>query len=124
MRVALLVGCGTALVLLAAAFWIWRVRRFQARHATFEAKPVEMPAPSETLIWIEADGRARELSDADKAYVDSVFSPFDGARPYVKAHYEQRDGWGRLTGYLERGKLPQGMTVHPARIDGPMRFST
>jgi hypothetical protein len=39
-----------------------------------------MPTPSEILVWINNDGSARELTGADKKYVDSDFSPFDGAR--------------------------------------------
>jgi hypothetical protein len=73
-----------------------------------------MPTPSDVLIWINADGSARELTDDEKKYVDTEFSPFDGARPHIKSHYEQRNGWGELSGYLQRKELPDGMPVHPA----------
>ena len=46
-----------------------------------------MPKPSELLVWINNDGSARELTDADKKHVDAEFSPFDGARPHVKSTY-------------------------------------
>ena len=55
-----------------------------------------MPKPSELLIWINDDGSARELSEADKKYVDTEFSPFDGARPYIKSTYQSRNGWAEL----------------------------
>ena len=73
-----------------------------------------MPKPSEALVWINADGSAREITDAEKKYVDTQFSPFDGARPYIKSHYEERNGWGELSGYLERNKVPEGTAINPA----------
>lgn len=39
-----------------------------------------MPKPSEALV--NDDGSARELTDAEREYVDTEFAPFDGARPY------------------------------------------
>jgi hypothetical protein len=75
-----------------------------------------MAKPSEVLVWINADGSARELTDAEKKYVDAEFSPFDGARPYIKSHYEQRNGWGKLSGYLQRTQLPKAMPINPAPL--------
>jgi hypothetical protein len=75
--------------------------------------------PSDVLIWINEDGSARELTEADKAYVDTNFSPFDGARPYVKAQYAQLNGWGRLNGYLSRTDLPEGVPIAPAPPERP-----
>jgi hypothetical protein len=71
------------------------------------------------LVWIDADGSARELTDAEKKYVDTKFSPFDGARPYVKSHYEQRNGWGELSGYLQRKEVPEPVPINPAPSDEP-----
>jgi hypothetical protein len=65
------------------------------------------------LVWIDVDGSARELTDADKKYVDTEFAPFDGARPYMKSYYEQRNGWGELSGYLERKEVPDGVPINP-----------
>lgn len=52
-----------------------------------------MPRPDEVLIWINDDGSASELGEADKKYVDTEFSPSDSARPYIKAGYHSRNGW-------------------------------
>jgi hypothetical protein len=79
-----------------------------------------MPKPSEVLIWINADGSARELSEAEKDYVDTDFSPFDGARPYIKSHYEQPNGWGELSGYLQRQQLPKDIPVQIAPQQSPL----
>src|SRR5215469_13960500 len=73
-----------------------------------------MSKPSEALVWINDDGSARELTDAEKKYVDTDFSPFDGARPSIKSHYEMRNGWGELHGFLLRRNVPQGVAIAPA----------
>jgi hypothetical protein len=48
--------------------------------SVMELTGVAMPKPSESLIWLEDAGSARELTEAEKRYVDTEFSPFDGAR--------------------------------------------
>lgn len=78
-----------------------------------------MPKPSEALVWIDDDGSARELTDAEKIYVDKDFSPFDGARPYIKPRYEQRNALGELRGFLQRQQLPAGTPVRPAPPASP-----
>ena len=83
-----------------------------------------MPKPSELLIRIEVDGSARELTDAEKAHVDTEFSPFDGARPYVKPRYEQRNGWGELSGFLLRKEVPDGIPIKAAPPPSPPQEKT
>jgi hypothetical protein len=78
-----------------------------------------MPKPSEVLVFIDDDGSARELTDAEKTYVDADFSPFDGARPYVKSRYGQRNALGELRGYLQRSLLPHGTSIKPAPSPSP-----
>ncbi len=78
-----------------------------------------MPKPSEVLVYINVDGSARELTEAEKKYVDSEFSPFDGARPYIKSHYSTRNGWGDLSGYLRRTEVPDGLPINPALPASP-----
>jgi hypothetical protein len=73
-----------------------------------------VPKPSEALVWINSDGTARELTEADKKYVDSEYSPFDGARPYIKSHYSQRTALGEIKGYLLRAEIPNGVPIYPA----------
>lgn len=76
--------------------------------------PTNEPKPSETLIYVEYDGTAYELTDEDKAYVDTEFQGADSGRPYIKDEYDERNGWGLLNGYLPRSELPEGMLVRPA----------
>ena len=78
-----------------------------------------MPKPSEVLVYIDADGSARELSEAEKNYVDAEFSPFDGARPYIKSRYWERTACSALRGYLHRQEVPIGIPIGPAPPVGP-----
>jgi len=118
MGIAATVGLGLALVLLALSFWVRRRRIRRAPPAT----PARQSAsrPSEALVWIDEDGGARELTESEKTYVDTTFSPFDGARPYVKSRYDERNGWGTLSGYLLRQQLPIDIQPSAAPVDGPV----
>jgi hypothetical protein len=125
-----IIGWGLTLVLIAVSFCVRRSRRLRARFSTRAANPVReatrvaMPDASARLIYIENDGSARELTDAEKRYVDTPFSPFDGARPYIKSSYHQRNGWGELRGFLDRRNLPGGIAIGSALVEPPPQPST
>lgn len=72
-----------------------------------------MPNAGGALVYVNEDGSVRELTEAEKKYVDTEFSPLDGARPYIKTRYEDRTAWG-IQGYLPRIQVPDGMFIHPA----------
>jgi hypothetical protein len=63
-----------------------------------------MPNAGDALVYVNEDGSVRELTDAEKTYVETEFSPLDGARPYVKSRYFDRTAWG-LQGYLPRTQV-------------------
>src|SRR5262249_5416678 len=44
--------------------------------------------------YVNEDGSVRKLTDGEKRYVETEFSPFDGARPFIKSHYRDRTAWG------------------------------
>jgi hypothetical protein len=95
---------------------IQRLGRLRALAAAFDAAQSRnygrsAPMPSEVLVRIDADGAAWEMTDEEKAYVDKPFSPSDGARPYIKADYDQRDPLGRIEGFIDRAKLPSDVRV-------------
>jgi hypothetical protein len=69
-----------------------------------------MPNAGDALVYVNEDGSVRELTDAEKTYVETEFSPLDGARPYVKSRYFDRTAWG-LQGYLLRTQVPHGMPI-------------
>jgi hypothetical protein len=80
--------------------------------------PVAEPYP---YVYVNADGTARELHPNERQYLESEFRPGDGAAPYVKSSYAERDGWGDLTGYLARSSLPHGTQTQAAPTDDPSR---
>ena len=84
----------------------------------------DVPKPSEALVWINVDGSARDLTDAEKRHVDADFSPFDGARPYIKSTYQQHNEWGELSGYLQRTEVPDGIPINAAPPESPPQQQT
>jgi hypothetical protein len=64
---------------------------------------------SYAYIYVNADGSARELHSDERQYLESDFLPGDGAAPSIKRDYGQRNGWGEISGYLERSKLPKAL---------------
>ena len=120
MSIAIGIGWGLALVLFAVSLWARRRRRIRNSFSTRSGRLVQppkrsaMPNASEVLVYVNDDGSLRELSESEKTYVDTEFSPLDGARPHIKTGYEQRNGWGNLSGFLPRKDVPVGMPINPA----------
>ena len=82
-----------------------------------------MPNPSEELVHMNDDGSARELTETEKKYVETEFSPLDGARPYIKSRYLDRTAWG-IQGYLPRTQVPDGVSIHPAPLQNAPQSQT
>ena len=59
----------------------------------------------------------RELSPAEQTYLSKEFSGGDSGRPYIKSSNESRDGWGSLSGFIERRKVPARIKVAPVHPD-------
>lgn len=70
-------------------------------------------------VLIELDGTARELHASEREYLETSFEPFDSARPYVKTEYEDKNGWGDLSGFLERARVPSLIPVQPPPVQNP-----
>jgi hypothetical protein len=71
-----------------------------------------MPNAGDALVYVNEDGSVRELTEAEKTYVETEFSPLDGARPHIKLRYFDRTARG-IQGYLPRTEVPHGMPIHP-----------
>lgn len=65
-------------------------------------------------VMVLADGGAREVTHGERDYLETEFSPVDGARPYIKFRYESVDGWGSLAGFLLRRQLPARIAIRSA----------
>jgi hypothetical protein len=81
--------------------------------------PTEYP-----YLFIEKDGSARELHPDERTYLDAVYHPGDGGRPYIKFRYPQLNGWGEIDGYLKRSNLPLSIAIRPAPEANPNRPRT
>ncbi len=72
-------------------------------------------------IYVNADGSARELHRDERQYLETRFHPADGARPYIKENYAQKDGWSEIKGFLKRSKLPREVSIDAAPAENPSR---
>ena len=72
-------------------------------------------------VYVNAEGTARELHSNERQYLETEFIHGDGAAPYVKDSYAERNGWGEIRGFLERSKLPGGTPVQEAPKEDPSR---
>lgn len=93
------------LIVLAVVALVWR---FSARR------------PSEQgfkFVYVNQDGSARELSPAEQAYLSEEFSGGDSGRPYIKSGYKSCDGWGSISGFIERRHVPARIKILPVHPD-------
>lgn len=67
--------------------------------------------PGFRYVYVEDDGSVREVSKEDKDYLTQQFHPTDGARPYIKSSYKQRTPDGRLSGFIDRHKVPKKINI-------------
>ena len=69
------------------------------------------------FVYMNQDGSVREMSPAEQAYLSKEFSGGDGGRPYIKSDYKSRDGWGSLSGFIERRNVPARIKISPVHPD-------
>ncbi|MDM7999035.1 MAG: hypothetical protein QUS33_03295 [Dehalococcoidia bacterium] len=77
-------------------------KRFRASHAE-----------GFKFVYVNQDGSVRELSPNEQVYLSQEFHPADGARPFVKSSYRSLDGWGSMSGFLPRKKVPSDVRIDP-----------
>ena len=68
---------------------------------------------TDEFVYVNQDGSARELSRDERQYLSEDFHAGDSGRPYIKASYESQDGWGSISGFLARKRLPRRIVVEP-----------
>ncbi len=88
-----------AFVILAILKFAWRNRRLRPPEEGFR------------FVYVNQDGSARELTDREREYLETDFEVGDGNRPYVKSTYKTRDGWGSISGYVDRRKVPPAVLI-------------
>ena len=82
-------------------FLLWKFGPRRGREAGF------------IFVYVNQDGSVRELSPEEQTYLSEKFSGGDGGRPYIKASYESRDGWGSKSGFIERRRVPSQIKILP-----------
>ena len=92
---------------LVIGFGLWRLIEFpirRGRESVFD------------YVYVDDQGRARELDDDEKEFVTCTIIP-DETNLYIKPEYQSRRSDGRLSGYLRRRQLPRNVSVGPAPSD-------
>ena len=64
-------------------------------------------------VHVNHDGSARKLSPGEVDYLSQEFQDGDGGRPYIKFSYESRNGWGSISGFIERRRVPKRIGISP-----------
>jgi len=62
-------------------------------------------------VHVELDGTVREFDDEEKKYLKTEFEPSDGARPYIKRRYKSLTPDGKMSGYIDRRRVPKNMEI-------------
>jgi predicted metal-dependent hydrolase len=84
---------------------------FMRATTSHEVKQKRAGRFSAAYIRIDDDGAAHELTEAERAYLNTEFHPADSGRPYVKRSYAQRTSTGSIGGFLKKSKLPSRINV-------------
>jgi hypothetical protein len=75
--------------------------------------PLRKKEPGFEYVYVEDDGTVREVSEDDQNYLNTHFHPGDGARPYIKTQYKSRNGWGNISGFISRRRVPRRLPIGP-----------
>ena len=67
-------------------------------------------------VFVENNGIVRELDNKEKEYLNTVFEPFDGSRPYIKSSYKQLTIDNKLSGFLLRKDVPFDIPIITTNI--------
>ena len=70
-------------------------------------------------VYVSSDGSVRELHAAERKYLETPFSPMDGARPYVKVDYQSKIGGESIEGFCPRAKIPTGIVIAAPPTENP-----
>jgi hypothetical protein len=68
---------------------------------------------ADDFVYVNQDGSVRELSRDEREYLSQDFHPGDSGRPYLKSSYESHDGWGSVSGFVLRKRVPRKIAVEP-----------
>ena len=84
----------------------------------FRARRRRRAEPGFPYVTVDDDGGVRELTADEEQYLNTRFEPGNGARPYVKSWYEQRNALGSMRGFLRRDRVPRYIHIKGPREPG------
>ncbi len=74
-------------------------------------------------VYVEKDGKVRELHAGERTYLETPFYPTDGSRPFVKSFFNQKNDVGDMRGYCLRSKIPSDTVIHEPPMKDPTVLS-
>jgi hypothetical protein len=70
-------------------------------------------------VFVNDNGSIRELHEAERRHLETPYDPTDGARPYVKKSFQDRNALGNPKGYCLRSKIPANAAILEAPAEDP-----
>lgn len=99
--------------------WIIKKRQ-ESKYILVPKNAKKEPYP---YVFIEEDGRVRELHPRERRFFETPMSPMDGSMPYIKRSYSYRDRYGLFSGYCLRTKIPTHILIQDAPEKDPTSFT-
>ena len=65
-------------------------------------------------VYVDEQGQARELTAAEEEFVSTAIFPHGDADRLIKSDYDALTADGRLSGYIQRRRLPREVRIAPA----------
>jgi len=94
---------------------MWPFKKSNSKFAVVSEKEAKIdPYP---YVYVNDDGTVRELNTNERQYLETSFHPADGSVPYIKRTYKQRDGWGNISGFCHRKKIPSKIEISDPPVD-------
>jgi hypothetical protein len=81
-----------------------------------QTEALQNPYP---YVHVNEDGTVRELHGAERSHLETLFSPYDGARPYIKNNFQDKNGWGSIEGFCHRSQIPSDRSISAAPVENP-----
>ncbi len=68
-------------------------------------------------VYVEQDGKVRELDKEEIEYLSETFHPNDGGRPYIKTKYEDLTPDGKIWGFISRNRIPKNVIIEKEKAN-------
>ena len=69
------------------------------------------------FVYVENNGRVRELKDEEIEYLKEEFHPNDGGRPYIKTSYKDLTPDGKISGFIYRIRVPKNIIIEKEKAN-------